>query len=197
MMECGEPVGRMHGEVLEVEHERRVSCRWTGQLGDTVVTFELTPTATAVRSVAGWVNKTSQCSASFPSLTEGDGTEKKSVGGISERSLPLNQSEREELSPCIPGQHAGVSEMKGMSSCPRSRSRRPPWGSGGLLVRASKRRPGAARRVKPSGRFLVDRGAADGYAAGLQSRLRGFNSFHPCEAPACGLACLQHDISIA
>lgn len=47
-MECDQPVGRIHGEVLEVEPERRLSCRWVGQLGDTVVTFELTPTATAV-----------------------------------------------------------------------------------------------------------------------------------------------------
>ena len=57
VMECGEPVGRMHGEVLEVEHERRLSCRWTGPLGDTVVTFELTPTATGTRlrlEHSGW-----------------------------------------------------------------------------------------------------------------------------------------------
>jgi uncharacterized protein YndB with AHSA1/START domain len=44
-MDGGEPVGRIQGEVLEVEPERRLSCRWTGKLGDTVVTFELTPTA--------------------------------------------------------------------------------------------------------------------------------------------------------
>ena len=56
-MEGGEPFGRIQGEVLEVEPERRLSCRWSGKLGDTVVTFELTPTATGTRlrlEHSGW-----------------------------------------------------------------------------------------------------------------------------------------------
>ena len=56
-MEGGEPFGRIQGEVLEVEPERRLSCRWSGRLGDTVVTFELTPTATGTRlrlEHSGW-----------------------------------------------------------------------------------------------------------------------------------------------
>jgi uncharacterized protein YndB with AHSA1/START domain len=55
-MEC-EPFGRIQAEVLEMEPERRLSCRWAGSFGDTVVTFELTPTATGTRlrlEHSGW-----------------------------------------------------------------------------------------------------------------------------------------------
>jgi activator of Hsp90 ATPase-like protein len=40
-----------------LEPERRLSCRWSGLLGDTVVTFELTPTGTGTRlrlEHSGW-----------------------------------------------------------------------------------------------------------------------------------------------
>jgi uncharacterized protein YndB with AHSA1/START domain len=56
-MDCGEPIGPIQGEVLEVEPERRLSCRWAGRLGDTVVTFELTPTAAGTQlrlEHSGW-----------------------------------------------------------------------------------------------------------------------------------------------
>jgi uncharacterized protein YndB with AHSA1/START domain len=42
-MDC-DPIGRLEGEVLEVEAPRRLSYRWVGPFGDTVVTFQLTPT---------------------------------------------------------------------------------------------------------------------------------------------------------
>jgi uncharacterized protein YndB with AHSA1/START domain len=42
-MDC-DPVGQLQGEVLEVIPPRRLSYRWIGAFGDTVVTFELTPT---------------------------------------------------------------------------------------------------------------------------------------------------------
>jgi uncharacterized protein YndB with AHSA1/START domain len=42
-MDC-DPVGVLAGEVLEVEPFRRLSYRWIGAFGDTVVTFDLTPT---------------------------------------------------------------------------------------------------------------------------------------------------------
>ena len=47
-MDC-DPVGRLRGEVLEVEPPRRLSYRWVGPFGDTVVSFDLTPTATGTR----------------------------------------------------------------------------------------------------------------------------------------------------
>lgn len=42
-MEC-DPIGLLEGEVLEVDPPRRLSYRWTGPFGETVVSFELTPT---------------------------------------------------------------------------------------------------------------------------------------------------------
>jgi uncharacterized protein YndB with AHSA1/START domain len=47
-MEC-EPIGRIQAEVLEIEPARRLTCRWVGAFGDTVVTFELTPVTTGTR----------------------------------------------------------------------------------------------------------------------------------------------------
>jgi uncharacterized protein YndB with AHSA1/START domain len=55
-MQC-EPIGLLHGEVLDVQPPRRLSYRWVGPFGDTIVTFDLTPheTGTHVRlEHRGW-----------------------------------------------------------------------------------------------------------------------------------------------
>jgi uncharacterized protein YndB with AHSA1/START domain len=44
-----DPIGRIEAEVLEVDPPRRLACRWTGAFGDTIVTFEVTPTTTGTR----------------------------------------------------------------------------------------------------------------------------------------------------
>ena len=36
-------LGRIEGEVLEVDPPRRLRCRWSGVFGDTIVVFDLTP----------------------------------------------------------------------------------------------------------------------------------------------------------
>jgi uncharacterized protein YndB with AHSA1/START domain len=43
-MDCGS-IGLLQGEVLEVDPPRRLSYRWSGGFGVTVVTFVLTPNA--------------------------------------------------------------------------------------------------------------------------------------------------------
>lgn len=42
-------LGWIAGEVLEVDPPRLLRCRWSGAFGDTVVAFELTPTAEGTR----------------------------------------------------------------------------------------------------------------------------------------------------
>lgn len=41
-MDC-DPLGEIAGEVLELDPPRRMSWRWVGVFGDTIVTFDLTP----------------------------------------------------------------------------------------------------------------------------------------------------------
>ena len=55
-MTC-EPLGQIDAEVLELDPPRRLSCRWHGSFGDTIVTFDLAPTdrGTRLRVVhQGW-----------------------------------------------------------------------------------------------------------------------------------------------
>ncbi len=44
-LQGGTGLGVVQGEVLRVEPPRLLRCRWSGALGDTVVEFELTPSA--------------------------------------------------------------------------------------------------------------------------------------------------------
>jgi uncharacterized protein YndB with AHSA1/START domain len=37
-------LGEINGEVLAIDVERRLTCRWSGVFGDTVVEYQLTPT---------------------------------------------------------------------------------------------------------------------------------------------------------
>src|SRR5579859_6377128 len=55
-MTC-EPLGQIDAEVLELDPPWRLSCRWQGPFGDTIVTFELAPAdrGTRLRVVhQGW-----------------------------------------------------------------------------------------------------------------------------------------------
>jgi uncharacterized protein YndB with AHSA1/START domain len=45
-MDC-DPIGRLDGEVLEVDPPRRLSWRWVAAFGDTIVTFDLLPSGDA------------------------------------------------------------------------------------------------------------------------------------------------------
>jgi uncharacterized protein YndB with AHSA1/START domain len=50
-------LGIITGEVLEVDPPRLLRCRWSGVFGETVVTFELTPTGDGTRLTiehSGW-----------------------------------------------------------------------------------------------------------------------------------------------
>jgi uncharacterized protein YndB with AHSA1/START domain len=43
VLETGDEIGTIRGEVLEIDEPRRLRCRWSGVFGDTEVTFELFP----------------------------------------------------------------------------------------------------------------------------------------------------------
>ena len=50
--------GVVEAEVLDIDPPRLLRCRWTGTFGDTVVTFQLTPTGSGTRlrlEHRGWV----------------------------------------------------------------------------------------------------------------------------------------------
>jgi uncharacterized protein YndB with AHSA1/START domain len=43
VLETGQELGTIRGEVLEIDEPRRLRCRWSGVFGDTEVLFELFP----------------------------------------------------------------------------------------------------------------------------------------------------------
>jgi uncharacterized protein YndB with AHSA1/START domain len=43
VLETGDEIGTIRGEVLEIDEPRLLRCRWSGVFGDTEVTFELFP----------------------------------------------------------------------------------------------------------------------------------------------------------
>jgi uncharacterized protein YndB with AHSA1/START domain len=49
VLETGDEIGTIHGEVLEIDEPRLLRCRWSGVFGDTVVSFELFPEAEGTR----------------------------------------------------------------------------------------------------------------------------------------------------
>ena len=55
-MDC-DPFGEISGEVIEVTPHARLSMRWIGSFGDTIVTFDLAPEAPGTRlrlTHSGW-----------------------------------------------------------------------------------------------------------------------------------------------
>jgi len=53
-------LGLVDGEVLEARPPRLLRCRWSGQFGDTVVSFELTPAGAGTRlrmEHSGWADE--------------------------------------------------------------------------------------------------------------------------------------------
>lgn len=56
-LQGGPELGQVQGEVLHVEPPRLLRCRWSGTLGDTVVEFALSPSATGTHlrlEHSGW-----------------------------------------------------------------------------------------------------------------------------------------------
>jgi uncharacterized protein YndB with AHSA1/START domain len=49
VLETGDEIGTIHGEVLEIDEPRLLRCRWSGVFGDTEVSFELFPEAEGTR----------------------------------------------------------------------------------------------------------------------------------------------------
>ena len=49
VVETGDEIGTIHGEVLEIDEPRLLRCRWSGVFGDTEVSFELFPEAEGTR----------------------------------------------------------------------------------------------------------------------------------------------------
>jgi uncharacterized protein YndB with AHSA1/START domain len=49
VLETGDEIGTIHGEVLEIDKPRLLRCRWSGVFGDTEVSFELFPEAEGTR----------------------------------------------------------------------------------------------------------------------------------------------------
>jgi uncharacterized protein YndB with AHSA1/START domain len=49
VLETGDEIGTIHGEVLEIDEPRLLRCRWSGVFGDTGVSFDLFPEAEGTR----------------------------------------------------------------------------------------------------------------------------------------------------
>jgi len=49
VLETGQELGTIRGEVLEIDEPRLLRCRWSGVFGDTEVLFELIPEAGGTR----------------------------------------------------------------------------------------------------------------------------------------------------
>jgi uncharacterized protein YndB with AHSA1/START domain len=96
-MDC-EPIGPLQGEVLEVDPPRRLSYKWTGAFGVTVVTFQLTPIAsgTHVRlEHRGWTEANTAARDQF----DGGWTSKLGAGlrNVLANAVPSAQSGGGEL----------------------------------------------------------------------------------------------------
>jgi uncharacterized protein YndB with AHSA1/START domain len=65
-----EPFGSFDGEVIQLDPPRRLSCQWSGTLGDTIVTFELTAAPGGTRlhlEHRGWTEGDAAARTSFDS----------------------------------------------------------------------------------------------------------------------------------
>lgn len=49
VLQTGQELGTIRGEVLEIDEPRLLRCRWSGVFGDTEVSFELVPEADGTR----------------------------------------------------------------------------------------------------------------------------------------------------